>query len=72
MLEIEAAAAVGRVELETIKGFANTDVRSSSIKVQTGVVRKSFEQGLREHWLLHSGVFLGCGLTFLSVSESLR
>lgn len=42
MLGNETAAAVGRVELEPIKGFANTDVRSSSIKVQTGVVKKSF------------------------------
>lgn len=42
MLVKEAAAAVGRVEFVTLKGFPNTDVRSSSIKVQTGVVKKSF------------------------------
>lgn len=42
MLEKGNAAAAGRAELETIKGFANTDVRSPSIKLQTGVVKKSF------------------------------
>lgn len=45
MLEKETGAAVGRVELEMIKRFPNTDVRLSSIKLQTGVVKKSFEIG---------------------------